>query len=264
LIIDVSFADNTGTPTGTVKCSVSSTTAGLPDEVTIYGELTFTPVSGRTNTLVIPMSPSLSDATTYGVFFKGETATIDSSNRYTVNSITPSSYASGSFVSDTGGGWSANTSFDTHMQIWQGTSKVGPLTETKTVTVADPCNDKYTLLWRNSLGGFSQWTFTNAQEVTFNEEDRQKFKDFLTEATGVTINQLEALDEIQRPGDIVKEGFNLLASQTRTHKKIGQAIYQLSTSGGKTGVIILNQPSVYKTDATTADFQILVRGPEIL
>jgi hypothetical protein len=136
-------------------------------------------------------------------------------------------------------------------------------TETLTFDVEDACDNPVLLVWKNSLGGDSFWMFDHSQEAGYNLSGSKKAKRMTLFAEHLTLNQWEALNELNTLGEVYAENIiEFTSSVNKTHKRDGAQVYVLDASGNKTGVIVIPTTSVINTKDETHRIEIEIELPQ--
>jgi hypothetical protein len=136
-------------------------------------------------------------------------------------------------------------------------------TEILTFDVEDVCNNPVMLVWKNSLGGDSFWMFEHSQEAGYNLSGSKKAKRMTLFAEHLTLNQWEALNELNTLGEVYAENIiEFTSSVNKTHKRDGAQVYVLDASGNKTGVIVIPTTSVINTKDETHSIEIEIELPQ--
>jgi hypothetical protein len=136
-------------------------------------------------------------------------------------------------------------------------------TETLTFDVEDACDNPVLLMWKNSLGGDAFWMFDHSQEVGYNLSGSKKAKRMTLFAEHLTLNQWEALNELNTLGEVYAENIiEFTSSVNKTHKRDGAQVYVLDASGNKTGVIVIPTTSVINTKDETHSIEIEIELPQ--
>lgn len=108
LSIDILYGTPTGSPDYSITCTITATLAGLPDGPAL-ASTTFTPTPLVTNTIQFDNIP-LDIGVVYALVFQANddgSSPPAPANAYRVRSVSPGSYAGGTYAFFTGGSWSA-------------------------------------------------------------------------------------------------------------------------------------------------------------
>ena len=121
-----------------------------------------------------------------------------------------------------------------------------------------------TLMWRNSLGGESSWTFNFNQEIVQKLQDPYKNKQYTLFDQNLTLTQFNALNELFTLGQIYQTPLiELTTSIDKTEARIGQQVYIIDSNGNKTGVIVLSGENKTMTKRNKHTLQATIELPEI-
>ncbi len=121
-----------------------------------------------------------------------------------------------------------------------------------------------TLMWRNSLGGESSWTFNFNQEFTYKLQDPYKNKWYTLFDQSLTLAQYNALNDLFTLGQIYQTPIvELTTSVDKTEARIGQQVYIVDSSGNKTGVIVIPTENKTMTKRNKHSFIATIELPEI-
>jgi len=88
------------------------------------------------------------------------------------------------------------------------------LTDTITIDVEEACTNPVYLMGRNSLGGVIQWLFDLNQEYSFDGADDITRKRLALLTEHITLNQWEALQDLNRPGQVYRNNIVEFTSST--------------------------------------------------
>jgi hypothetical protein len=136
-------------------------------------------------------------------------------------------------------------------------------TEELTFAVEDPCDNPVLLVWKNSLGGDAFWMFEHSQEVGYNLSGSKKAKRMTLFAEHLTLNQWEALNELNTLGEVSQENIvEFTSSVNKTAKRDGAQVYVVDASGNKTGVIVIPTTSVINTKDEVHSIEIEIEYPQ--
>lgn len=132
-----------------------------------------------------------------------------------------------------------------------------------TFDVEDPCENPVLLFWKNSLGGDSFWLFEHGQEAGYTFSGSKKAKRMTLFAENLTLNQWEALNELNTIGEIYTENIQeFTSSVNKSHVRDGAQVYLVDSDGDKTGVIVIPTQSIINTKHTTHRIEIEIEFPE--
>jgi hypothetical protein len=138
-----------------------------------------------------------------------------------------------------------------------------PASETLTISIDEPCDNVVMLQWRNSLGGDECYPFQINQEYTFQYGDR-KAKRLTLFAEGLTLTQWEAIQGLNTNGELYKTPITeMLTTDTRTMKTVGQSVNIYNSDGTKTGVNVISQANTTNTKQKTHSAVVTIEYPEL-
>ncbi len=121
-----------------------------------------------------------------------------------------------------------------------------------------------TLVWRNSLGGQSSFTFNFNQDYLFKYQEPFKNKFLIIYDNDLSFSQYLALNELFNLGQVYQTPLiELTASVNKTEARIGQQVYIIDSSGNKTGIIVILQENKTMTKRNRHNIVIPVELPEI-
>lgn len=128
--------------------------------------------------------------------------------------------------------------------------------------VRDACANPVMLFWKSSLGGDAWWLFENDQEVSY-ELSGYKAKRMKLRAGNLTVDQWEALNELNHIGEVYKQNIvEFTSSIDKSHLIDGAQVYVVQPNGDKVGVIVRPTNSVMFTRARRHEFEIEIEFPE--
>jgi hypothetical protein len=137
------------------------------------------------------------------------------------------------------------------------------VSETKEITVKDPCENPVYLFWKNTLGGDAFWLFDGSQDFGFSY-DNEKAKRLTLFVEDISINEWEALNELNTIGSLFKTNIEeLTTSVNKTKERSDQQIYDIDTAGNKIGVVNITNELMTKTDQVKHMFMTTIEYPEI-
>lgn len=129
--------------------------------------------------------------------------------------------------------------------------------------VQEPCDNPVLLVWKNSLGGDAWWLFDGGQESGYNFSGSKKAKRMTLFAEHLTLDQWEALNELNTLGEVYQENIiELTSSVNKTAVRDGAQVYVVDADGTKTGVIVIPSTSVINTRDVTHSIEIEIEFPE--
>lgn len=138
------------------------------------------------------------------------------------------------------------------------------LSEVKTITIVEDCQNIVVLSWRNTAGGWQCHPFTYNQEYTFDYGNGKKAKRLTLYADNLTLNQWEAIQGLNTTGETYRNTITeMTTSLNRTSSKIGQSVYVLNSDGTKTGVIVINQANTTQTKQQRHSAVVTIEYPEL-
>lgn len=150
------------------------------------------------------------------------------------------------------------------IQVFEEGSPYEALSEQLTVELVDPCANPIMLIGRNKQGGILQWLFEYSQEYTFDYGNDIKAKRLVLRATGVTINDWEALQDFITLGQVYQNNIVELTSTTnKTSTRVGQQVYVLEPDGTMTGVIVIPTRNSTETKLKQHFFEIEIEYPQV-
>ncbi len=136
--------------------------------------------------------------------------------------------------------------------------------EIKTINILEECSNIVNLQWKNSLGGDECYPFKYSQEYTHDLGNGRKARRATLYAENLTLNQWEAIQGLNTPGDIYRNTITeLLTTTNRTASKVGQAVYILNSDGSKIGVVVINQNNKTQTHQRVHRAVVTIEYPEI-
>lgn len=138
-------------------------------------------------------------------------------------------------------------------------------TELLVFDVEDPCDNPVMLYWKNSLGGDSFWLFEHGQEAGYSYSGSKKAKRMTLFSEHLTLNQWEALNELNTLGEVYKENIiEFTSTVNKSHKRDGAQVYMVDASGNKTGVIVIPTNNVINTKDEVHSIEIEIELPEVI
>lgn len=144
------------------------------------------------------------------------------------------------------------------------TGGVLPISISIPVEVRTPCANPIMLIGRNKQGGILQWVFEYSQEYTFDYGNDIKAKRLVLRATGVTINDWEALQDFITLGQVYQNNIVELTNTTnKTSTRVGQQVYVLEPDGTMTGVIVIPTRNSTETKLKQHFFEIEIEYPQV-
>jgi len=139
----------------------------------------------------------------------------------------------------------------------------GDISETKTITVKDPCDNPIYLFWKNSLGGDAFWMFDHSQDYSWIIEDNKKANQQLLFAENITINEFDAINEVNTVGTVYQSAIpELTTSINKTSARTDQQLYVIDEDGNKTGVINITRNQTTRTRQVKHFVDVLIEYPE--
>lgn len=133
--------------------------------------------------------------------------------------------------------------------------------EFKNILINDECENPVLVYFRNSLGGDTFWMFNHNQSreytITIKRADRK-----LLYAENLTLNQWEALSDMNNLNAVYSEVINDLQQVNKTSKMVGQQVYVFDKDGEKTGVITIPTANNTITKTTLHSFEMQIEYPE--
>lgn len=137
------------------------------------------------------------------------------------------------------------------------------LTDTITIDVLQPCANPVYVMGRNSLGGVIQWLFDYNQEYSFDGDDEITRKRLVLNTDQLTINQWEALQDLNKLGQVYRNNIVEFDSSTiKTSTRIGQQLYVVGLDGSKIGVVSIPSRNVTATRQRKHVFDLEIEYPE--
>jgi hypothetical protein len=132
-----------------------------------------------------------------------------------------------------------------------------------TLQIESPCNNPVMLMWKNSLGGDAFWLFEHGQESVYNFSGRKKAKRLTLFAENLTLDQWEAISELNHLGEVYQENIvEFTSSVNKSAVRDGSQVYVLDEDGNKTGVIVIPTQSLINTKNTLHSIEIEIEFPE--
>lgn len=129
-----------------------------------------------------------------------------------------------------------------------------------TFDVKEACENPVMLFWKDSLGGDAFWLFEHGQEAGYNYSGSKKAKRMTLFAEHLTLNEWEALNELNTLGEVYAN--RITDSSIKSHTRDGAQVYIIDTSGNKTGVIVIPTNSVINTKDEVHSIEIEIEFPE--
>jgi len=129
--------------------------------------------------------------------------------------------------------------------------------------VRDPCANGVMIMWRNSVGGISQWMFAYNQESSYRYDDGRKVRTLILFEDNVTPSQWEAINDMNRPKPVVELRTDDFSTQNKTHTQDGASTFIVQRNGDLTGVIVLPQEIPYNTRDLKRSIRIIVELPTL-
>jgi len=136
--------------------------------------------------------------------------------------------------------------------------------ETKTILVKDTCDNPIYLFWKNSLGGDAFWMFDHSQDYSWIIEDNKKANQQLLFAENITINEFDAINEVNTVGVVYQPAIpELLSTINKTSARTDQQLYVIDEDGNKTGVINITRNQTTRTRQAKHFVDVLIEYPEL-
>lgn len=140
-----------------------------------------------------------------------------------------------------------------------------PFFEQLSFAAETPCDNPVMLYWKNSLGGDSFWLFEHGQEAGYSYSGSKKAKRMTLFSEHLTLNQWEALNELNTLGEVYKENIiEFTSTVNKSHKRDGAQVYMVDASGNKTGVIVIPTNNVINTKDEVHSIEIEIELPEVI
>lgn len=138
------------------------------------------------------------------------------------------------------------------------------LSQTLTCDIKDPCANPIMLWWRNSLGGDAFWLFDVNQTYSYRYDNGRKAKRYTLFADNLTLNQWDAINELNTLGEIYEPAFTeLTTSVNKSQARVGSQVYIMDATGKKTGVVVIPTEFATSTKKKKNRLQITIELPEI-
>lgn len=138
------------------------------------------------------------------------------------------------------------------------------LSETINVDIKDPCANPIMLWWRNSLGGDAFWMFEVNQQYSYRYSGGRKTKRYILFADNLTLNQYDAINELNAIGELYEPAINeLTTSVNKTQARVGAQVYMMDSTGKKTGVTVIPNEFATLTNKRRHRLQVTIELPEI-
>lgn len=138
------------------------------------------------------------------------------------------------------------------------------LSQTLTCDIKDPCANPIMLWWRNSLGGDAFWLFDVNQTYSYRYNNGRKAKRYTLFADNLTLNQWDAINELNTLGEIYEPAFTeLTTSVNKSQARVGSQVYMMDATGKKTGVVVIPTEFATSTKKKKNRLQITIELPEI-
>lgn len=138
-----------------------------------------------------------------------------------------------------------------------------PITETKTLTILDPCANPVMLLFRNSLGGDCWQMFDFSQEYSYIDENGTKVKRMLLNTQFLTADQWDELNDLITYGAELKENIvEVLSTTNKTKSRAYQQVYKVDQDGTLTGVVVIPTLNATNTRKRKHTFEVEIEFPE--
>jgi hypothetical protein len=129
--------------------------------------------------------------------------------------------------------------------------------------VREVCDNPVYLFWKNSLGGDSYWMFSYGQDVEYAYSSNRKAKRMRLFAENLTIDEWEAINELNTIGEPYKKNIiQLNRDVNKTSLKDDQQVYIVDQDGNKTGVIVIPKSSSIFTKHSKHSIEIEIELPE--
>lgn len=119
------------------------------------------------------------------------------------------------------------------------------------------------IYWRNSLGGDAYFGFDFSQDILYSLQSGTKNKRITLRNDFLTLNDWEALNEMQSLGTLYNPSFTELFNSSKGYqKRVGQQIYLINQSGVSIGAICIPTENKTQTKRSRHSIQLLLELPQ--
>jgi len=136
-------------------------------------------------------------------------------------------------------------------------STTNPISETITITYTEKCDNSLYALWRNELGGLSQFEFAHNFMYKYELFQGGKHKRITAVAVDLTQAQFEALQSMSSYNDIYRVNIREFTSALKaTLRQEGSQVYHTQPDGSLIGVVVVPQKDTVEAKWSKAEFSI--------
>lgn len=131
------------------------------------------------------------------------------------------------------------------------------------VFVEDPCINPFYIFWKGSTGGDEFFMFQIGQEISSNLQGGGRRKRVTMFAENLTLEEWEALNELNSPNLITKDNIIELSSAViKTHTQLNQQAYKIQADAKKIGLLVIPTSNKTNTKNISHSFELTVDLPE--